>query len=94
MLDGTVTADGFELVRLIVAPPVVAGPVIVTVPVDGVPPWTDAGLRLTLWIPVVTVSVACLVVPRYVPEMRRGLIRRHGQSRHGEGGVSWRSPRP
>jgi len=34
--------------RLTTAPPVPAGPVSVTVPVEGVPPITEAGLRVTL----------------------------------------------
>lgn len=46
------------------APPVGAGPLIVTVPVDGVPPITEVGLRLTeLKTIAVTVKFALRVTP-------------------------------
>jgi len=44
---GTVAADGLLLDRRITAPPAPAGPLRVTVPVDGVPPRTEVGLTET-----------------------------------------------
>lgn len=45
-LEGTVARDVLLLDRTTAAPPVGAGPFRVTVPVDGVPPFTDVGLRV------------------------------------------------
>jgi hypothetical protein len=44
---GTWAAAVFELVRVTTAPPVGAGLFSVTVPVEAVPPVTEAGLTLT-----------------------------------------------
>jgi len=44
---GTVALELFDE-RLIVAPPVGAGPFIVTVPVDETPPSTEVGATVTL----------------------------------------------
>ena len=44
---GTCAAAVFELVSVTCAPPSGAGPLIVTVPVEEVPPSTEAGLTLT-----------------------------------------------
>jgi hypothetical protein len=51
---GTWAAAVFELVSATTAPPVGAGPLRVTVPVEDVPPSNIAGLMLTL------LSVACV----------------------------------
>lgn len=45
---GTWARPVFELVKVTTAPPVGAGPLKVTVPVEDVPPTTEVGLRLTL----------------------------------------------
>jgi hypothetical protein len=46
------------------APPAGAGPLSVTIPVDGLPPSTDAGFRLTdVRAAAVTVKVAFRVTP-------------------------------
>ena len=45
---GTWAAAVFELVSATTAPPVGAGPLRVTVPVEDTPPSTVVGLRLTL----------------------------------------------
>jgi len=64
---GTVTAALFEL-RVTVVPPVGAGPLMVTVPVELVPPATLAGLKLSALITgVVTVRVAVAEVPLKAP---------------------------
>ena len=56
---GTVAAAVSLLVRLTEIPPAGAGPVSVTIPVELVPPCTDAGLTLTEVRPGgVTVSIA------------------------------------
>jgi hypothetical protein len=63
-LDGTLAAVVLLLDRVTTAPPAGAGPFNVTVPVDGVPPTTDVGLRLTeLSVAAVTVKLAVLVPP-------------------------------
>ena len=61
---GTATLVELDL-RLTTAPPTDAAPVNVTVPVEEVPPRTDAGLNEMLWTPAgVTVRVAvCELVP-------------------------------
>jgi hypothetical protein len=61
---GTWAAAVFELVKVTAAPPVGAGPVRVTVPVDGLPPATEVGDRPTeLRDGGVTVNVAVRVTP-------------------------------
>jgi hypothetical protein len=61
---GTVAAAVLLLERVTVAPPVGAGPVKVTVPVDDVPPITEVGLSVTeLRVAAETVRVAVLVTP-------------------------------
>ena len=63
-LAGTWAAVVLLLVRVTTAPPDGAGPVKVTVPVDEVPPITEAGLRLTeVSAAAVTVRVAVFVTP-------------------------------
>ena len=63
-LASTVATDVLLLVRVTTAPPDGAGPVKVTVPVDEVPPFTEAGLRLTeVSAAAVTVKVAVFVTP-------------------------------
>jgi hypothetical protein len=63
-LAATCAAVVLLLVRVTTAPPDGAGPVKVTVPVDEVPPITEAGLRLTeVSAAAVTVRVAVLVTP-------------------------------
>src|SRR5438876_9436099 len=74
-LAGTVAAVVLLLERVTVAPPVGAGPVSVTVPVDVPPPITGVGLRLGL---LSASRVVALAVFEYadVPEVscaRRGL---------------------
>jgi hypothetical protein len=62
---GTVAADVMLLERVTTIPPAGAGPVRVTIPVDGLPPCTLVGLRARDDIVgALTVKVACLVVPR------------------------------
>jgi hypothetical protein len=62
MLPGTCAAVVLLLERVTTAPPDGAGPFNVTVPVEGVPPITEAGLRVTeLNVATVTVNVANLV---------------------------------
>jgi hypothetical protein len=56
---GTVAADVLLLASVTVTPPVGAGPLNVTVPVDEVPPVTVVGFKLTpLAVAAVTVIVA------------------------------------
>ena len=63
-LAGTRAVVVLLLDRVTAAPPDGAGPFNVTVPVDGVPPTTDVGLRLTeLSVAAVTVKLAVLVTP-------------------------------
>jgi hypothetical protein len=69
-LEATVAAAVLLLERVTTAPPGGARPVSVTVPVDGLPPTTDAGLRLIVETAIgtggVTVSVADLLTPEHV----------------------------
>ena len=46
-LAGTVAAVGLLLDKLTAAPPLGAGPLRVAVPVEGEPPWTLVGLKVT-----------------------------------------------
>jgi len=63
-LPGTVTTEVLLLVNVTSAPPVGAALLSVTVPVDNVPPVTEAGLRLKeLRTGAVTVSVALAPEP-------------------------------
>jgi len=63
-LAGTVAAAVLLLDRVTTAPPDGAGPVNVTVPVDGVPPTTEVGLRVTeVSVAAATVNVAVFVAP-------------------------------
>jgi len=69
-LAGTVAAAVLLLLSVTTVPPVGAGPFSVTVPVDGVPPVTDVGFKLTeLEAGALTVSPAVCVVLLYVAEM-------------------------
>ena len=69
-LTGTEATDGLLLDSVTTAPPAGAGPFSVTVPVDRLPPLTELGLSATeVRLAAVTVNVAVLVVPLYVPEM-------------------------
>jgi hypothetical protein len=62
-LAGTVAAAVLLLLSVTTTPPVGAGPFSVTVPVDGVPPVTDVGFKLTeLGAGALTVSPAVCVV--------------------------------
>ena len=62
-LAGTCAAAVLLLESVTTAPPTGAGPFNITVPVDGFPPTTDVGLKLTeLRVAAVTVSVAVRVV--------------------------------
>ena len=61
-LAGTLAAAVLLLPSVTTAPPAGAGPFSVTVPVDELPPRTDAGLKDTeLSVAAVTVKVAVLV---------------------------------
>ena len=63
-LAGTVIPD-LLLESVTTSPPAGATPVSVTVPVDALPPLTDAGLSVTLLAAgAVTVSAAVFVTPR------------------------------
>ena len=63
-LAGTWAAAELPLDSVTTAPPVGAGPLNVTVPVEEPPPCTDAGLRLTeVSTAAVTVRAALWVVP-------------------------------
>jgi len=71
-LAATVAAAVLLLVRLTTAPPLGAGPLSITVPVEGFPPVTLVGFRLTEERVAgggVTVSEAVWVPLPYVPEM-------------------------
>lgn len=62
---GTVATEVLLLERVTAMPPAGAGPLRVTVPVDGLPPCTLVGLRARDDIVgALTVKVACLVVLR------------------------------
>ena len=63
-LAGTVATVVRLLASVTTAPPAGAGPLMVTVPVDGLPPLTLVGLRVRVEIAgVLTVNVACRVTP-------------------------------
>ena len=63
-LAGTCAAAVLLLDRVTTAPPAGAGPFNFTVPVEGVPPITEAGLKVTeLTAAAVTVKLAVLVAP-------------------------------
>ena len=63
-LAGTCAAAVLLLDRVTTAPPAGAGPVSFTVPVEDVPPITEAGLKETeLTAAAVTVKLAVLVAP-------------------------------
>ena len=63
-LAGTCAAAVLLLDRVTTAPPAGAGPVSFTVPVEDVPPITEAGLKVTeLTAAAVTVKLAVLVAP-------------------------------
>jgi len=69
-LEGTVAAAVLLLLSATTAPPAGAGPFNVTVPVDGVPPVTEVGLKLTeLGMGALIVSPAVCVVLLYVAEI-------------------------
>jgi hypothetical protein len=69
-LAGTVATEVRLLESVTTAPPAGAGPLSVTVPVEGVPPRTLLGLRVREdSVGAVTVNVARRVVPRYVAEI-------------------------
>ncbi len=66
---GICAAEPLLLDKVTIAPPAGAGPVNLTVPVDPVPPITDAGLTLTplpeaARVAAVTVKLAILKTPR------------------------------
>jgi len=68
-LDGTFAVAVLELVNWMTTPPVGAGPVSVTVPVDPLPPPTSPGLNDTaLTTGAFTFSVPALVMPLKVAE--------------------------
>jgi hypothetical protein len=68
-LDGTFAVAVLELVNWMTTPPVGAGPVSVTVPVDTLPPPTSPGLNDTaLTTGAFTLSVPALVTPLKVAE--------------------------
>lgn len=61
-LAGTLVAPGLLVERLTTAPLAGAGPVNVTVPVEGVPPITEVGFNVTALVAgAVTVKFAVLV---------------------------------
>lgn len=62
-VPGTLAVAGLLLASVITTPPVGAGPVRVTVPVDGVPPETVVGFNARLErAGGITVIVACLII--------------------------------
>ena len=72
-LEGTVAAEVLLLERFTTAPPLGAGALRVTVPIESSPPFTLVGFSVTEErLPAggggVTVSVAVRVTPLYVPE--------------------------
>ena len=74
-LAGTVAAPVSELERMTVAPAGGAAPVRVTVPVDGLPPATVAGVSVRVdKMAGVTVSVAVRFTLLYVPVMFTGVL--------------------
>ena len=63
-LAGTVATEVRLLASVTTAPPAGAGPLMVTVPVDGLPPLTLVGLSVRVEMSgVLTVNVACRVTP-------------------------------
>ena len=72
-LEATVATEVLPLLRVTTAPPLGAGPLRVTVPVELFPPLTDVGLSVrdesVTAAAGVTVRLAFLVVPLYVPEI-------------------------
>ena len=70
VLEGTVATLVFPLESVTTAPAAGAGPLSVTVPVDGLPPRTELGLNVTeLSVAAVTPKFALRVALPYVPEM-------------------------
>ena len=70
-LAGTLAADELSL-RVTTTPPLGAGPLNVTVPVEVAPPLTLVGLSESLIMLTVdgfTVNVAVFVIPAYAAEM-------------------------
>jgi hypothetical protein len=64
-LEGTVATLVLLLLRVTTAPPVGAGPLMVTVPVEGLPPFTVVGLSVrvdTLGVFTVRVAVRLLLL--------------------------------
>lgn len=73
--DGTEAAAALLLCRATAAPPVGAGPVSVTVPVEFVPPTTEVGFSDSAEsVAGLTVSVAPACMPLNVPEMFTVLV--------------------
>src|SRR6267143_1605007 len=73
---GTVAVDVLPLIRETTAPPVVAGPLSVTVPVEGDPPVTLVGFSVSeerVRAGGSTVSEAVLVTPAYDAEIVTGV---------------------
>jgi hypothetical protein len=65
----TVATVVLLLLREITAPPEGAAPVSDTVPVDALPPTTEAGFSVTELTPGVTRRLACCVLPLKLPEI-------------------------